>query len=71
MARRLDSGYMQAGAERLVGRLALATGEAKEAERYVHDALGRLVLQPQAGMFDALSLVVATTGAGLVTSSPV
>ncbi|PZS26225.1 MAG: hypothetical protein DLM61_18775 [Pseudonocardiales bacterium] len=33
---------MQAGAERLVGRLALATGEAKEAERYVHDALGRL-----------------------------
>ena len=30
-----------------------------------------LVLQPQAGMFDALSLVVVRTGAGLVASSPV
>ncbi|MGH3781183.1 MAG: helix-turn-helix domain-containing protein [Pseudonocardiaceae bacterium] len=31
----------------------------------------RLVLQPQVGMFDALSLVVAAAGAGLVASSPV
>ncbi len=43
VARRLGSGFMQANAERLLGRLALAAGEATEAERYVHDALGRLV----------------------------
>jgi predicted ATPase/DNA-binding CsgD family transcriptional regulator/class 3 adenylate cyclase len=42
VAQRLGSGYMQAGAERLLGRLALATGKGTEAERYVHDALGRL-----------------------------
>ncbi|MGH4002304.1 MAG: hypothetical protein ACRDTJ_33100, partial [Pseudonocardiaceae bacterium] len=35
-------GWMQAHAERLLGRVALAAGEAKEAERYVHDALSRL-----------------------------
>ena len=33
---------MQAGAERLLGRLALTAGETTDAERYVHDALGRL-----------------------------
>jgi DNA-binding CsgD family transcriptional regulator len=43
VARRLGSGFMQAGAERLLSRLALAAGEATEAERYVHDALGRLM----------------------------
>ncbi len=43
VARRLGSGWMQAGAERLLSRLSLAVGEASEAERYVHDALGRLV----------------------------
>ncbi len=42
-AQRVGSGRMQADAERLLGRLALAAGEAGEAERYVHDALGRLV----------------------------
>ncbi len=43
IAQRIGSGWMQAHAERLLGRVALAAGEAKEAERYVHDALGRLV----------------------------
>lgn len=43
VARRLGSGWMQAAAERLLGSLALAAGQAAEAERYVHDALGRLV----------------------------
>jgi len=43
VARRSGSGWMQAGAERLLGRLALAAGEATKAEHYVHDALGRLV----------------------------
>ncbi|MGH3775154.1 MAG: LuxR C-terminal-related transcriptional regulator [Pseudonocardiaceae bacterium] len=43
VARRLGSGWMQANAERLLGRLALAAGEVTKAERYVHDALGRLV----------------------------
>ncbi|MGH3811666.1 MAG: LuxR C-terminal-related transcriptional regulator [Pseudonocardiaceae bacterium] len=42
-AQRLGSGFMQAHAERLLGRLALAAGETTEAERYVHDALDRLV----------------------------
>lgn len=43
LARQLGSGWMQAGAELLLGRLALATGEATQAERYVQAALGRLV----------------------------
>jgi len=43
VARRLGSGWMQANAERLLGRLALAAGDATEAERYIHDALGHLV----------------------------
>ncbi|MGH3692771.1 MAG: LuxR C-terminal-related transcriptional regulator [Pseudonocardiaceae bacterium] len=43
IARRIGSGLMQAHAERLLSRLALAAGQATEAERYVHDALGRLV----------------------------
>ncbi len=43
IARQVGSGWMQANAERLLGRLALAAGEPTEAERYVHDALGRLV----------------------------
>jgi predicted ATPase/class 3 adenylate cyclase len=41
-ARRLGSGWMQAGAERLLARLALAAGNTSDAERYVHDALARL-----------------------------
>lgn len=43
VAQRLGSGWMQAGAECLLGRLALAAGEATEAERHIHGALGRLV----------------------------
>ncbi|MGH3998700.1 MAG: hypothetical protein ACRDTJ_14730, partial [Pseudonocardiaceae bacterium] len=43
VAQRLGSGWMQAGAERLLGRLSLTAGEVGEAERYLHDALGRLV----------------------------
>lgn len=42
VARRIGSPCMQAGAERLLGRLALAAGELTEAQRYLHDALGRL-----------------------------
>jgi DNA-binding CsgD family transcriptional regulator len=45
VARQLGSGWMQAGAERLLGRLALTAGETADAERYVHDALGRLVVK--------------------------
>ena len=43
VAQRLGSGWMQASAELLLGRLSLRAGETGEAERYVHDALGRLV----------------------------
>jgi predicted ATPase/class 3 adenylate cyclase/DNA-binding CsgD family transcriptional regulator len=43
VARRVGSGWMQASAERLLGRCALAAGESVRAEGYVHDALGRLV----------------------------
>ncbi len=43
LSRRLGSGFMQAHAERLLGRLALAADEPTEAERYIHDALSRLV----------------------------
>ena len=43
MARRLESGYMQANTELLLGSLALATGDTTEAKRYIHDAIGRLV----------------------------
>ncbi|MFL5331711.1 MAG: hypothetical protein ACJ8H8_00685 [Geminicoccaceae bacterium] len=42
VARRLGSGWLQSGAERLLGRGALAAGAATDAERYVHHALGRL-----------------------------
>jgi predicted ATPase/DNA-binding CsgD family transcriptional regulator len=42
VARGLDSGWLQAGAERLLGSLALATGAATDAERYIHHALDRL-----------------------------
>ncbi|HKR52639.1 MAG TPA: AAA family ATPase, partial [Pseudonocardiaceae bacterium] len=45
VARRLGSGFMQASAERVLGRLALAAGDVTGAERYVHDALGRLVVK--------------------------
>ncbi|MFZ0877519.1 MAG: LuxR C-terminal-related transcriptional regulator [Pseudonocardiaceae bacterium] len=43
VAQGLGSGWMQAGAERLLGRLALAAGKSADAERHIHDALGRLV----------------------------
>jgi predicted ATPase/class 3 adenylate cyclase/DNA-binding CsgD family transcriptional regulator len=66
VARRVGSGWMQAGAERLLGRLALAAGEATEAERYVHDALGRLVAKGFAldvpECLDILAAVAATQG---------
>lgn len=42
IARRLGSGWMQAGAQRLLARLALAAGNISHAERYAHDALTRL-----------------------------
>jgi predicted ATPase/class 3 adenylate cyclase/DNA-binding CsgD family transcriptional regulator len=43
IARTVGTGFMQAYAERLLGRVALAAGEVTQAERYLHDALGRLV----------------------------
>ncbi|MGH3875295.1 MAG: ATP-binding protein [Pseudonocardiaceae bacterium] len=43
VARQLGSGWMQANAERLLGRLALSASEVTEAERYIHDALVRLI----------------------------
>jgi DNA-binding CsgD family transcriptional regulator len=43
LARQLGSPWMQAGAERLLARLALAAGELTDAERYIQNALGRLV----------------------------
>jgi DNA-binding CsgD family transcriptional regulator len=55
---------MQAGAERLLGRLALAAGEAGDAERHVHDALGRLVAKRLAidipECLDVLAAIAAT-----------
>ncbi len=64
VARKLGSGWMQANAERLMGRLALTAGEAVEAERYVHDALGRLVTKGFAldipECLDVLATVAAT-----------
>ncbi|HSL07727.1 MAG TPA: LuxR C-terminal-related transcriptional regulator, partial [Pseudonocardiaceae bacterium] len=60
VARRLGSGWMQANAERLLGRLALAAGKATEAERWVHDALGRLVVKRFAiGIPDCLDVLAA------------
>jgi tetratricopeptide (TPR) repeat protein len=41
-ARRLGSGWMQAGAERLLARLALAAGNSSDAECYAQNALARL-----------------------------
>jgi predicted ATPase/class 3 adenylate cyclase len=41
-AQRLGSGWLQAGALRLLARLALAMGNTSDAERYAHDALVRL-----------------------------
>jgi hypothetical protein len=64
VGQRLGSGYMQANAEFLLGRLALAAGDATEAERYVHDALGHLVAKgftlniPEC--FDILAAITAT-----------
>ncbi|MGH3997085.1 MAG: LuxR C-terminal-related transcriptional regulator, partial [Pseudonocardiaceae bacterium] len=64
VARRLDTAWTQAGAERLLGRLALAAGEASEAERYVHDALGRLMAKRLAidlpECLDILAAIAAT-----------
>jgi predicted ATPase len=42
IARQAGRQSMQADAERLLSRLALAAGEASEAERHAHDALARL-----------------------------
>ncbi|MFN2536280.1 MAG: hypothetical protein ABR528_13675, partial [Pseudonocardiaceae bacterium] len=56
--------WMQAGAERLLGRLALAAGAATDAERYVHHALGRLAAKGFAidipECLDVLAAVAAT-----------
>lgn len=43
VAQQLGSGWRQAVAELLLGRTALAAGEARQAERHVHDALAHLV----------------------------
>jgi DNA-binding CsgD family transcriptional regulator len=43
VALRVGSGWMQAYAERLLGRIALADGDAGAADRHVHDALGHLL----------------------------
>ncbi|MGH3989208.1 MAG: response regulator transcription factor, partial [Pseudonocardiaceae bacterium] len=52
------------GAERLLSRLSLASGEASDAERYVHDALGRLVTKGFAidipECLDILAAIAAT-----------
>jgi ATP/maltotriose-dependent transcriptional regulator MalT len=66
MAQRGGSGWMQANAERLLGRLTLAAGDTTDAERYVHDALGRLVAKgfpldiPEC--LDILAAIAATRG---------
>lgn len=66
MAQQLGSGWMQAGAECLLGRLSLAAGEVSEAQRYVHDALSRLAAKGFAAdipeCFDILAAVAATQG---------
>ena len=63
-AQQVGSGWMQANAERVLGRLALAAGEATEAERYIHDALGRLVAKGFAldipECLDVLAAIAAT-----------
>jgi hypothetical protein len=55
---------MQANAELLLGRLALAAGDATEAERYIHDALGHLVAKGFAlnipECLDTLAAIAAT-----------
>ncbi len=43
IAKKVGSGFMQAYAERLLGRVALAAGDVTQADRYLYDALGRLV----------------------------
>jgi DNA-binding CsgD family transcriptional regulator len=64
VAQRLGSGWLQAGAERLLGQVALAAGAATDAERYVHHALGRLAAKgfeidiPEC--LDVLAAVAAT-----------
>ncbi|MGH3839387.1 MAG: hypothetical protein ACRDSF_27355, partial [Pseudonocardiaceae bacterium] len=64
LSRRLGSGWMQANAERLLGRLALADDEPTEAERYIHDALSRLVAKSLAldipECLDVLAAAAAT-----------
>jgi predicted ATPase/DNA-binding CsgD family transcriptional regulator len=64
VARRLGGGWMQANAERLLGRLALVAGKAADAERHVHNALGRLVAKGFAidvpECLDVLAAIAAT-----------
>ena len=64
VARRLGSGWLQAGAEHLLGRLALAAGATTDAERYAHQALGRLAAKNFAidipASLDLLAAVAAT-----------
>jgi tetratricopeptide (TPR) repeat protein len=64
VAQRLGSGWMQANAERLLGRLALTAGEATNAERYAHNALSRLVTKNSAlnipECLDILAAIAAT-----------
>ncbi|MGH3898279.1 MAG: LuxR C-terminal-related transcriptional regulator [Pseudonocardiaceae bacterium] len=64
VAQRLGSGWMQANAERVLGRLALAAGQATEAERHVHDALGRLTAKGfELDIPECLDLLAATAAA--------
>jgi predicted ATPase/class 3 adenylate cyclase/DNA-binding NarL/FixJ family response regulator len=63
IARTVGSGWMQAGAERLLGRVALDAERPTDADRYVHDALGRLVTKRLAmdipESLDALAAIAA------------
>jgi predicted ATPase/DNA-binding CsgD family transcriptional regulator len=64
VARRLGSGWMQANAERLLGRLALVAGKTTDAERHIHNALSRLVAKGFAidipECLDVLAAIAAT-----------
>jgi predicted ATPase/DNA-binding CsgD family transcriptional regulator len=60
IARRMGSGWLQAQAEGLLGRLALAEADVREAERSVHAGLQRLVAKRFAlGMPDCLDALAA------------
>ena len=60
VARRVGSGWAQAYVERILTRLALAGGDAGEAERHAHEALGHLLpMRLRLGIPDCLGLLAA------------